>query len=118
MEAETIVALSAREPFAHVRSGSFSDLGPLPSQVGSSFNNGHAATALACPVRAKLRHSHMSLISLFDHFIGASEERRRDGEAKRLSRFQIDYQFEFRWHLHWKVGRLLPHEDAIDIAGR
>src|SRR5258708_22366114 len=105
MEAETIVALSAREPFGHVRSGSFSDLGPLPSQVGSSFNNGHAATALACPAPAKLRHSHMSLISLFDHFIRPSEERRRDGEAKRLNPFSIYYQIQFPLHLHSKVVR-------------
>src|SRR5260370_5985186 len=108
MEAETIVALSAREPFAHVRSGSFSDLGPLPSQVGSSFNNGHAATALACPVPAKLRHSHMRLISLVHHFIGAREGRTREGEAQGLTRFPIVYQCGFRCVPHRDVCPLLP----------
>src|ERR1700730_6537001 len=41
-----------------VRCGSFSDLAPSPSQVRSSPNNRHAATASPRPLRAKKRLMH------------------------------------------------------------
>jgi hypothetical protein len=44
--------VSRNKRLADVRLGSFSDFGPLPSLVGSSPNNGHAATASACPKSA------------------------------------------------------------------
>ncbi len=41
----------------------------------------------------------------------------RHGEPQRLRCFEVDGQFIFGRPLHWQVGRLLPFEDAIDIAG-
>jgi hypothetical protein len=55
---------------------------------------------------------------LLDHPIGAGEHRCRQLEAKRPGGFQIDYKLIFDGRLHWKIGRLLALEDAIDIAGR
>ena len=43
--------------------------------------------------------------SLFDHLVGAGEQRPRDGEAKRLGRVQVDHQLERRGLFQWQVGR-------------
>src|SRR6185369_1317999 len=64
-----------------------------------------------CPLWAKSRHR------LFDHLVGASEERRRHGEAKCLGRFEIDHQLVLGWLLHRQVGWLLSLEDTSDIRG-
>jgi hypothetical protein len=53
-----------------VRLGSISDLAPHLSQVRSSLNSGHAATAAARPFGAKTGSGLLS----FDHLIGAGCE--------------------------------------------
>jgi len=47
---------------------------------------------------------------LFDHLVGAQQERLRDGQAERLGGGQVDDQFEFGRLLDRKVGRLLTLE--------
>ena len=51
----------------------------------------------------------------FDHLVGAGEQRRWHGDAKRLRGLEVDPQLIFGRVLHRKVGRLLALEDAIDI---
>ena len=58
----------------------------------------------------------LSKASLFDHFVGAVEQRSRHGEAERFRRFKIDHQLVFRRRLHWEISRALALENAIDIA--
>ena len=41
----------------------------------------------------------------------------RHREPQRLRCFEVDGKFIFGRALHRQVGRLLPFEDAIDIAG-
>ena len=52
---------------------------------------------------------------LFDHLVGAGEQRREHVKTKCLRAFQIDYQLVFGGPLHGKVGRLLTLENAVDV---
>jgi hypothetical protein len=45
---------------------------------------------------------------LFDHLVGAREQRGRNGEAERLCGLQIDYQLELGRLLDRQVGGLRP----------
>jgi hypothetical protein len=56
--------------------------------------------------------------SLFDHLVGAGEQRWRHREAERLRSLEIDHQFVLGRVLHRQVARFLALEDAIDVAGR
>jgi hypothetical protein len=53
---------------------------------------------------------------LFDHLVGAAEQRHRNVETERVSGLEVDHQFEFGRALHWQVGGLLALKDAIDVA--
>src|SRR5262249_28124614 len=50
------------------------------------------------------------------HLVGDAEQRRRDFEAERFGRFQVDEQLILIWVLHRQVGRLLVLEDAGHIG--
>jgi hypothetical protein len=63
-------------------------------------------------------HALQQAVSLFDHLIGADEERERHREAECLSSLEVDNQFVVSWCLHRQVSRLLAFEDAIDAARR
>ena len=39
-------------------------------------------------------HMHRSMKKLFDHLVGAGDERRRHGEAEGFRGLEVDYQFE------------------------
>jgi hypothetical protein len=43
---------------------------------------------------------------LFDHFVGAREQRSRDGETQRPRGLEVDDKFELGRLLHRKIGRL------------
>ena len=56
--------------------------------------------------------------SLLYHFVGAAEQRDRDGQAERLRGLEIDDKFDLGRLLDRKIGRLLALENAAGIARR
>jgi hypothetical protein len=53
------------------------------------------ATAPACPSCAQQQtRAVQQITSLFDHLVGAGEQRRRHAEAKRFSSLEVDYEIE------------------------
>jgi len=58
------------------------------------------------------------LLGLFDHLVGAHQERFRDFQAERLGGLQVDHQFELGRRLDRQVGRLLAAQNAVDIGRR
>jgi hypothetical protein len=59
-----------------------------------------------------------TLVSSFDHLVGASEERGRHGQAQRLGGLEIDYQLELGWLLDGQVRGLSPFDDLVNVASR
>ena len=53
--------------------------------------------------------------ALFDHLVGAGEQRRRHGYAEYPGGLVVDYQFQFRRLYHRKVLRLRTLENTADI---
>src|SRR5262249_28662397 len=56
--------------------------------------------------------------SLFDHLIGASDERRRDVKVQSFGGLEVDDQLELDRSLNWKVGGVGALEKTINIASR
>jgi hypothetical protein len=54
---------------------------------------------------------------LFNHLVGACQQRRRHVDAERLGGLHIDDQLVLGRRLHRKIGGLFALEDAIDVAG-
>src|SRR6516165_8417092 len=45
---------------------------------------------------------------LFNHLVGARQQRRRHVEAKCLCSYQVYDEIEFGWLLNWEIARLCP----------
>ena len=46
--------------------------------------------------------------NLFDHLVGAGEQRCRDVKAEHFRGLEIDHKLEFGRCLHWKIGGFSP----------
>jgi hypothetical protein len=103
---------------ANVRFGSKADIALGSGHVRFTPKSGHRSARRQCPLCAKSGLMRCNKILLFDHLVGACEQRRRDGQAECLRGLQINDQLEFSWRLHRQVRRFLPLEDAIDIIRR
>jgi hypothetical protein len=60
-----------------------------------------------------------AICTLFDHLVGAAEQRERNGDTERLSGLErFDYQLGFRCLLHRQVDRFLALENAASMMAR
>ena len=50
-----------------------------------------------------------------DHIIGAGKQRRRNCQAKRLGRGEIDDKLKFCRLLDWDVARFCPVQNLVDV---
>ena len=57
-------------------------------------------------------------MQLFDHLIGAREQRRWYGQVKGLCGLEIDHQLVLGGRLHWQISGLFAFKYAVNIAGR
>ena len=53
---------------------------------------------------------------LFDHLVGAGEQRWRNSEAERFGGLRVDHEFDLDRLHHWQVGRARTFEDASSLA--
>src|SRR5262245_25743896 len=54
---------------------------------------------------------------LFDHLVGAGQQRRWDGKAERLCSSKIEHQFKCGWLLERQVRRPCSFDNLVDVAG-
>ena len=54
-------------------------------------------------------------VRLFDHFVGAPEQNQRDGEAKRLSRLEVNHQLKLGWLLDGQHLRLFSIKNTAAV---
>src|SRR6516225_4450673 len=54
--------------------------------------SGHWNPVVKCPLCAKSRHSVLRKKSLFDHLVGAGEQRLRDDHAERFGGLEVDHE--------------------------
>src|SRR5262245_27103749 len=70
------------------------------------------------PHTATSGHWRCSKAMLFDHLVGAGEQRLRHSKVERLGGFQIDNQLELCWQLNGQVLRLRASQYPIDVHCR
>jgi hypothetical protein len=89
---------------------------------------GSKADIKRCPLYPRKRTSFSTIVMsalcqkqtsgcLFDHLVGAREQRWRHGEAERLGGGQVDDEIEFGRLLNRKIGRVGTFENLVNVAG-
>jgi hypothetical protein len=64
----------------------------------------------------KRTHAPQHTAALFDHLVGAGDQRQRDGEAERLCGFEVDRKLELRWLMHREGDGILAAQTSTSIG--
>src|SRR5262245_45800715 len=84
--------------------GTGDSVAPRPSRETAASRENTSIRFLYAPL---LFEDGFSVPQLFDHLVGASEQRVRHGEAERFGGLEVDSQLEFHWRLHGQArGRV------------
>src|SRR5688500_14834393 len=86
---------------------------PQPEQFAITSNSTYSTVRCT----AFVARADEVIESLFDELIGAQQQRRRDGEAERLRRLEIDGELEPGGLLDGKLCRFRALENALHIRG-
>jgi hypothetical protein len=93
---------------ADVRYGSKADMTALSRDVRYTPNSGQTQSQSVCPLSANSCREHVQqTMRLFDHLVGAGEYGRRDFEAQRFGRLEVNHRLKFSWRLHRQITWLL-----------
>jgi|SRR5450631_452650 hypothetical protein len=103
-----------------VRSGSFTSVSRCPRHFRLSPNSGGIADIAGSLKRANngLMQAQQTA-SLFDHFVGAGDERWRNHEPKCLGSLEVDHQLELGWLHHRQIFGLSALQNPsviLDLA--
>jgi len=85
---------------------------PVTRQLGPPMT--HRRHSLDSRVARRQSHSYLAS-GLFDHLVGADEERQRKGDAERFGGLQINDQLKLRSLHNRQVGRLVALENPPSI---
>src|SRR5258708_28691065 len=94
--------IDAPSPFIWARSN-----GGRGRRGSAALSREHAMAALSTPTQMMRARA----IPLFDHLVGAAEQRDRNGDAERLGGLEVDDEFHLGGLLDRQGGRALPPED-------
>src|SRR2546426_1771626 len=83
----------------------------LPMKPAIRPSTIHAMIDMVCPPGL------VQVVSLLDHLVRPSQHRRRDRQAERLGRLEVNHQLELRRLLHGEVSRFSTFQDLVDIDG-
>ena len=74
--------------------------------------SGRPCATLPCRTSARRRHTHCNeTVCLFDHLVGAGEQRRRNSKAERFGSLEVEHRFILGRRLHRQISRFLAFEN-------